>query len=247
MIISICIPNMNRTYDLKQTLPKTIQAINNSPPAEIVVLDYDSKDDLEEYIKTTKDTVFLEEGNTLLYTKSPNHPYFSISHSRNLAALASHGEYIIILDADISPHEDFINYIRELIEKENPIWMCEKGLTIEGFTAGRIPVVKRDEFISAGGYDERFNVCGPEDKDICMRLHRRGGKFIAFPHSLTDEIYTPRKEKIRNLNLELYKDELPKGKGWTKLVMSRTMRKIYEENNANKALVANEGKEWGKW
>ena len=41
---------MNRTYDLKKTLPLTIQAADASPPVEIVVLNYNSKDDLEDYI-----------------------------------------------------------------------------------------------------------------------------------------------------------------------------------------------------
>lgn len=240
MIISLCIPCMNRTYDLKQTLPETIKAANASPPVEIVVLDYDSKDDLADYAKGVKNSTFLETGNKFIYAKSPNHPYFSISHARNLAVLASHGEYIVVLDADIIPHIDFVSTLREIIEREHPVWLVE-GNPKRVPVMGRLPVIQRNEFIAMGGYDERFNVCGPEDKDICMRLHRRGGKFVAFSPTLVDEIHTPYREKFRHVDQRPYA-----GQGQMKLMMSRAMRKYYEENCANNVLVANPNG-WGRW
>ena len=154
MKISLCITVMNRTDDFKQTLPHTIKAAKASPPVEIVVLDYDSKDDLAEYIKTVDYPI--------TYKKSPNHEFFSISHSRNLSVLASSGDYIAILDADITPHENFVQTLRHHIEEERPTWMVEYGRFIhvgdKKFTAGRMLICKREEFIMAGGYDERFTL-----------------------------------------------------------------------------------------
>ena len=115
MIISLSIPVMNRTYDLRKTLPETIKAANASPPVEIVILNYDSKDDLDQYLAEVFDTAQLAEGNRLTYAKSSNHSYFSISHARNLAVLASCGEYAVVLDADIILHADCIQAIRALI------------------------------------------------------------------------------------------------------------------------------------
>ena len=43
---------MNRCYDLKKSLPYLIESARLSPPVEIFVLNYGSKDDLDEYIKT---------------------------------------------------------------------------------------------------------------------------------------------------------------------------------------------------
>lgn len=234
-MISLCIPVMNRTYDLKQTLPKTILAANASPPVEIVVCNYDSKDDLDDYMSDVVALTQLAEGNLMTYIKSPHHVYFSISHSRNIAARASRGDYILILDADIIPRLDFVCAIRKLIEQENPTWM------VEGNRMGRMPVVKREEFMMMGGYDERFIVCGPEDKEICTRLQRRGGKFVQFPASLVDEIPTPYREKFKNVDQRPYL-----GQGQIKREMSRAMRKFYEENNVNQVMVVNEGVEWGQ-
>ncbi len=254
MKLSLCIPVMGRTDDLRQTLSHTIKAAKAGPPVEIVVLDYDSKDDLAEYIKTIDYPI--------TYKKSPNHEFFSISHSRNLSVLASRGDYIMILDADITLHEDFVQVIRAEIEREAPTWMVEYGRFIHIFehlgtehkkyTAGRMLICKREEFIMAGGYDERFNLCGPEDKDICMRLHRRGGKFVAFNGKLVDEVRTRQHRKIENLDKQSYEDALTDEQkarnvpSCTKYAMQLAMRKIYEENMANKTLVANEGGLWGQ-
>jgi GT2 family glycosyltransferase len=234
MIISFCIPNMNRTHDLRKTLPYAIVAANESPPVEILVLDYDSKDGLVQFLQETSDNEFLETGNVLTYAKSAPHEYFSISHARNCAAKASKGDYLAILDADIALQIDFVEVVRALIDKEQPAWMVESRNGL-----GRLPIVRRDEFMNAGGYDERFNVCGPEDKDICARLKRRGGKFVAYP-DLTFEIPTPYRMKFANVDARPYA-----GMGQIKREMSRAMRVYYEENNTRGVLVANEGKEWG--
>lgn len=243
MLISLCIVVMNRLDDIRKSLPKTIEAANQSPPVQIIILDYDSKDDLSVYIDSMQKSNYLSFPNQLIYVKSPNHKFFSISHSRNQAVLASSGDYIVIQDADISPEISFVTTIRKLLEIEKPVWMCEKGGKADGgMPAGHILVCKRDEFIDSGGYDERFNVCGPEDKDICMRLHMRGGKFNTFPNNIYTEEYTSPRQKVCNLNREGYD-----GRGYYgKLVMSRAMRVYYKENLENHVLVANSGREWGR-
>jgi glycosyltransferase involved in cell wall biosynthesis len=249
MIISLCIVVMNRTDDLKQTLPKTIEAAKASPGVEIVILDYDSKDDLVEYLKTVDYPI--------TYKKSPNHKFFSISHSRNCAVKASSGDYIVIQDADIILKKHTIPTWRAMIAKYDPVWLIEEGRylteTLPGggkLVGGRLLVCQRNEFMKMGGYDERFNLCGPEDKDICMRLYRRGGRVETFSRFLIDEIKTRQHRKIANLDFEKYRAMVPADEPhklqWTKLLMQREMRKIYIENCQKGVLVANEGKEWGQ-
>ena len=46
MLISLCLPCHNRTHDLKRVMPYLLGAANFSPPVEIVVIDYNSQDDL---------------------------------------------------------------------------------------------------------------------------------------------------------------------------------------------------------
>jgi len=57
---------------------------------------------------------------------------------------------------------------------------------------------KKDEFISAGGYDERIEFYGGEDRDLDSRLVRRGTKFGLVPKGLMSVIRTPNSQKIKN-------------------------------------------------
>jgi glycosyltransferase involved in cell wall biosynthesis len=248
-MISLCIVVMNRTDDLKKTLPVTIEMAKASPPVEIVILDYDSKDDLVDYLKTIDYPI--------TYAKSPNHKYFSISHSRNCAVKASSGDYIVIQDADIILKKDTIPTWRKLLDDYNTVWLIEEGRYLKEeirgmgkLTGGRLLVCQRNEFLKMGGYDERFNLCGPEDKDICMRLYRRGAKVATYSRRLIDEIKTRQHRKIANLDKEKYRalvpEEITNKVSYTKLLMQRAMREIYLDNCAKVVLVANEGKEWGQ-
>lgn len=221
MIISLCIPCMNRTYDLYKTMPHIIAAANNSPPVEIVVLDYNSQDDLAEYIKTVPATIS--------YFKYTGRDYFHMAHARNLTTLASSGEWIITFATDIIPDKNYFKVVRNTMQQDDYLWLRHSDRFV-GVLACR-----KDEFISAGGYDERFEFYSKEDKDIIARLLRRGGKFTILPDLLT-LIPTPNDEKIKNYRLKL-----------SKLEMGKRAKRIYENNIANNILVANTGKRWGQW
>lgn len=227
---------MNRVHVLKESLPAIIKAAKESPPTEVVIVNYSSTDDLEEYISTVDYPV--------VYKKLDGKKYYNSAHARNLCVQASNGEYIIQLSTDALPKNYAFTYIRNEIDKNKPIWMIEESHTywIYGFYAGRFLVCKRDEFISSGGYDERFNVYAPEDKDICNRLTRRNGKPLLFPNDLIGEIYTPNDEKLKNLDNTTYEHRY-----MLKKEMADRMKIIYNENIVNKVLVANEGKDWSKW
>jgi hypothetical protein len=99
-----------------------------------------------------------------------------------------------------------------------------------------VVVLPKEEFISAGGYDERFEFYSPEDKDLYHRLIRRGLKPLVLRWKYLSAIYTPDTEKTKNYRLPLSKRE-----------MAKRMAPIYHENMEKYTLVANEGKEWGQW
>ena len=90
--------------------------------------------------------------------------------------------------------------------------------------------------ISIGGYDERFECYGSEDKDISRRLRQSGCKDGLLPPDLRTRIRTPNNEKIKN-----YRGNMTKHEMMTKNAAIR------EENKRNKVLVVNEGIEWGQW
>jgi glycosyltransferase involved in cell wall biosynthesis len=229
MLISLAIACMNRTSNLRRALPSIIRSANESPPVEITILDYGSTDDLSSYLEEAS-AIPLKDGNFFNFPKVGGKKYFCHAHAYNAAFLASHGEYIVQLCTEVMLDPGYVQYVRGRIETARPVWMCE-GET------GCLIVVQKQEFIEAGGYDERFVVYGPEDKDICARLHRRGGKFETYPPTLFTGVRTPDWEKMQNMNKETYRN---------KQEMARAMASIYYENIANGILVANENKEWGR-
>jgi len=217
MLISIIIHCMNRCYDLKKSLPYLIESARLSPPVEIFVLNYGSKDDLGEYMQEQ-----IAENRGLFNYMKVERDYYNSPEARNIAQIASLGEYGVQWACDSYCKPEFIQVIRELIEKGKPVWMAEQW-------CGRAVVCRKDEFIASGGYDERFNYYAPEDRDICMRLHRRGGKFIQYPGDLIWDAPTSWKTKLSNLN-----------KSGSHREQLRKMRVIFDENCRKGVLVANE-------
>lgn len=225
MLISYCIPCKNRTYDLKESLPTVFASAALSPPIEVVILNYGSTDDLDDYVKS----LVPPEGVTLTYKVYDKNPFFHMAHARNLVLLAASGEYIINAQADLLMTPRYFSEIRRLLTETGAVWMRPPERS-------GVLVVKKQEFIDSGGVDERFEFYGPEDKDLANRLKRRGGKFSPYPASLFGIIFTPDREKIKNYRLQISKRQMH-------------LRQVgfLRENDANNQLVANEGIEWGKW
>lgn len=214
MLLSLCVPVHNRLHDLRLTLPYLLAQAQASPPVEIVILDYGSTDGLAAPAGVVYRRYEAE--------------YFHKAHAFNLAVLAGGGEYCVLLGADAMPQPGYVPALRGLIE-QGCVWM--RGDRLRG-----IVCVKRQEFVDAGGYDERFEFYGPEDRDLEARLARRGGKFGLVPDGLMAVIPTGPEDKVRNFRLKLSRRE-----------MSRRMRPIFEANEAAGLLVANEGRGWGQW
>jgi len=228
MLISLCTPSMNRKRALKKCLQSRIKAANNSPPVEIVILDYNSTDGLKRYIKNIKKSKPFVEGNFLTYQRYTGRNYYHLAHAWNLAAKASKGDYIVIFGTDAFLHEDFFSFIREAIEKHQYEWMSV------GRQNGTI-VCKRQVFMDIGGYDENFEYYGSEDKDIIRRLKHGGFKRGVIPGNLRKITYTYNKDKIKNYRGNLTKKEM--------MVLNADIR---HENEKKNILIANQGKEWGQ-
>lgn len=236
MLISLCIPCMNRAHDLKSVMQGFIDAANASPPTEIAILNYNSTDDLDDYIKGLINSSALENGNIFTYTKTNNKEYFHMANARNCSMLSARGDVLCMLSADTIISNDFVKKIRPVFESEkDSLYMCEREV-------GCIILLKKEEFIKSGGYDERFEFYGPEDKDMCLRLKRRGLKFKPIPPGcLVGAIPTSNDDKMRNYRI--YKNYT--SSGYAKGAISKKLAKIYMENIYNNVLVANVGIEWG--
>lgn len=231
VLISMCVCCKGRVEDLKVALPTFLVAMNQSPAAELVVLDYDSEDGLETYIKQIIDSKPFVEKNFLTHVKIKNKPYYHMSHAKNCGMLSCSGEVIIFVNADELVGKDIVKIVRSRFDEiKEPFFMCE-------WEYGCTLAIRKEEFIRSGGYDERFEFYGPEEKDICARLHRRGLRFEVYPKGCVDNktLYTPIPKKMANYRI--------KSRRATHVMQSH----IFKENIANNVMVANVGVEWGKF
>lgn len=218
---------MNRAHDFSLALPHMIEAAETSPPVEIMVLDYNSSDNLAAIVNQ-RQRMSMSAGVTLMYRKYTGREHYHLAHAWNLVVKASSGEYVVIMGADALLHPDYVVEVRERIDKEC-LWM--RGAHYKGITA-----IKKMEFLAAGGFDERFEFYGGEDKDLELRLLRRGLQPCVMPDNMVRTLRTSNSAKVKNYRLDLSKRE-----------MMRRGSIIRKENIDNKVLVANEGKEWGAW
>ena len=141
--------------------------------------------------------------------------------------MAGDGEYFGLMGADTYPLPGYFESVRRLIA-EGCIWIEAKRYK------GAI-ICQRQEFINAGGYDERFEFYGPEDRELAVRLTRRAGKKGTLPAGLIGNHYTPDAVKVANYRIKADKHTL-----------SKMMRPIFEQNVSEHVLTVNpEG--WGKW
>lgn len=225
MLISLCTPCMGRTHDLKEVMPSRIEAAKNSPPVEIVVVNYNSQDGLDDYL----DSLVMPSGVQLTVRHYYGREHWHMAHGFNLAVLASSGEYFWLMGCDLFLSKNSISSIRELIQLRNNPWMMSPE------HSGMI-VCRKDIFVDAGGYDERFEFYGQEGLELNDRLRRRGHEPGYFPTNLIEVLPTSNIDKVKNYRI----------KG-NKTTLSRMMRPIYEQCKQEQVLTANIGKDWGSW
>ncbi len=212
-LFSYCVPIRNRAEDFKQALPTALKAARKSPPVEIVVLDYGSTDCLASCLSP----YFAE-----IKYHYHDAPYFHMAKARNLAMEAGNGEYLISTNADTLLDPSYFQVVRDLVGQTN----CD--LALAGERNGVI-VVKREEFHASGGFDERFEFYGPEDRDLVNRLKRRGLHVAYYKADLLEDIPTPNKKKATGYRLAISK--------WD---MKALMHPIFVGNEAEGRLTAND-------
>lgn len=225
MLISLCTPCMGRTHDLMEVMDSRIMAALYSPPVEIVVVNYNSRDGLDEYMAGLD----LPDQVRLTYRHYSGREHWHMAHGFNLAALAGNGQYIWIMGTDLYLSLDAVAHVRELIEKRNDPWLLAMKFK------GQI-VCRKDIFIEAGGYDERFEFYGQEGEELNERLRRRGHKPGIMSNRVMKVLPTERDDKVKNYRIKAHMTD-----------MSRLMRPIYEQCKRDQVMKANEGKDWGSW
>jgi hypothetical protein len=171
--------------------------LEDNPNATVVLLDYGSQDDLQSYLWTTH-RADIDAGRLVVYSYPTTGP-FRMAHAKNMAhrcGVLEGADVLLNLDADNYAGYRFDLWLEENYARNRFFWArMIKGILPRGIS-GRI-AVPTDMFIKAGGYDERFNTWGHDDKDFNQRLCRMGYEAREIPQQFLDGVRHTDKMRFR--------------------------------------------------
>jgi hypothetical protein len=164
---------------------------------EFLILDYNSSDGLEEYIRNNYQEQL--ENKKLVYFKIDSVQFYDWTHSRNLAVSLSTGEIVCNLDADNFTGPSFAQYLNDTFNKASDIFLTTYYIPLrKNDVLGRICMLKK-HFLEIGGYDERMKHYGFEDIDLLHRLIRMGLRKMDISNPLfLNAIQHSNQERISN-------------------------------------------------
>jgi len=234
--ISFCTTCMNRLDDLRITLPANIYANSSYPNCEFVLLDYNSSDGLAKWIRR-KMIQHIESGK-LIYYRTDEPKYYSMSHSRNVAFKLATGDIVNNVDADNFTFDGapcsmcFAQWVNEqaVSHTEKTVFAKTRQVTI---MHGRVGFYKNEFINDLGGYDEDFQGYGHDDQDIVQRALGLGFNIVKWGSSYFYRIQTPPAKK----NVNLLDD-------WD--YTRRKNREMSYNNILSGRFKANENRQWGK-
>jgi len=163
--ISFCIPCMGRLHHLRQTLPQSIDNTSTFASRQFVILDYNSRDGLHDWINGACGE-HVRSG-LIKYVRLDWPRYFHMSHAKNVAHIAADGEILMHVDADYFLGEG----ICELLDGH---FRRDRNIVVRFGDAGGRLAVHRNAFLAVRGYDETFVGWGHEDWDFLGRLKQHG-------------------------------------------------------------------------
>ena len=173
--IAFCTTCMNRLQHLQQTLEKNIRDNYLPEEVEFVLLDYNSKDGLDQWIRQNMQS-YMDRG-ILSYYKTFEPAHYLRSHSRNMAFRLANADILCNLDADNFLGEGFATFMIEEFSKYDNIFYTNNFLCNDTF--GRMSV-RNTDFMSIRGYNESLIGYGYEDMDVFNRLNNIGLQQMRF-------------------------------------------------------------------
>lgn len=227
--ISFCTTCRGRSAYIKQTLPGNIALAKQVlEDFEFVLLNYNSPDDLNEWVQQELKAEI--DAGIVRYIKTDEPQYFRHAHAKNIAHKHATKDIVVNVDADNCLSLFYLYALGTL--KENDILSVAYSWKYVPSTFGRLAMFK-SKFLEIGGYDESLNKgWGYEDDDLLNRsvaygLNRR---IIA---SLLIGSVIPHTAEERHLYTQ---DKTP----------DHETAKIRSITNITEGrLIANVGQEWG--
>ena len=229
--ISFCITCKNRLYQIKKTLPQNLEDNRRLQEiVEFVLVDFGSTDGLRKWISDN----FKHEirSGYLKYFYTEEMVYWHASIAKNTAHMLAQNDILVNLDCDNYTGSNggwFV--ILQFIKNDGPMFLHQ--CSDDGFDGsfGRISI-KRNDFLSIGGYNESLAPAGYQDLDLINRLMAKGYRRI----EVKDSKYN---RAIRNTKEEGIAFTHSSFKTWHE--MDEYNAKISQSNILAGKLIANGG------
>ena len=191
--IAFCTTCRGRVEHLAQTLPQNLLDSADYANAVFVVLDYNDRKGLKEYLLSGSAAAVrsaMNEGRVVFYY-NPMPARFHMANAKNMAhrlGIREGADILVTLDADNYTGPGFAEFIADRFSREANIFLCpdfqalpppghrfnkDNPLRLGRGFAGRL-AIRAQDFIKVGGYDESFDTWRGEDIDIIARLDRLG-------------------------------------------------------------------------
>ena len=163
MKISFCTNCKGRLWQLEQTIFKNMSMLEDD--CEMVLLDYQSPDGLEEFIRTHFDAE-LTSGK-LKYFKLMHDYNYSCAYAKNVVHRLATGTILFNLDADNFIQPGLVDELRGL-RKNKILHHITKSTPIDSGSFGRIGY-HAEAFHRLNGYRESIIGMGADDGDLISR------------------------------------------------------------------------------
>ncbi len=192
--ISFCTTCMGRVHDFVQTFPRNLADAASYPHVEFVILDYNSRDGLEEWV--AKNLMPQIESGRVVYAKTSEPRYYSMAHSRNVAFKIASGDLVCNVDADNWIAPGFPEILNRLANERPERAIFAKGHRL---LRGRIAFFRHEWEHLLGGYSEELQGYGHDDRDLVNRAQLLGFALMWFGGTYVHRLRTPSAAKVANM------------------------------------------------
>lgn len=179
---TVFIPVMDRTNDIKQTLPHWFAQMYSN--YQIVIIDYSSSDNLRETVETIckeNQKTFSNQprSNTdLVYMRIDGMKYFNISHAYNWAIKQIETDIVLTVCADSVPWDYYLTSCANIVKNGDKISQIHWGLH----------ALTKENWIKLNGHQEFIVGWGGEDDDFRLRAIEMGLNPVHLPSKLVYQI-----------------------------------------------------------
>ena len=190
--ISFCVTCRGRLNHLQATLPTNLyHDYHDVGGVEFVVVDYGDAPELSEWMAGFRRSI---AAGSIVYGRVESSCYDS-PHAKNVAHRMARGEILVNLDADNLISRDFPSWLDGLFSSPGKLFARGTKDSLSGMIA-----VRRADWISLGGYDERFgDGYGYDDDNFSHRLEGAGWKPVLVPRRMAHSI--PHSDSARVLHM----------------------------------------------